>query len=243
MYTCRNGPVEFRGYWNLQTLQYNNYIALALSSCLRFEEEFIDVTEERLAHRSCSPRAPSLVIFFSGAPPRSCLQRATTRACSSTTQTVNENTYHALASVTLEGAQDAYDELADDHPELAMEVEYSVRCAAACHTLCRVNAEPDQRLGVFLSSAQDGVLNVVVGTLGTFVLNKQAPNLQIWLSSPVTGPLRYNFCPTTRAWLNSRDQHELFGCLADDFETLAGKRPDFTNVALQLQQLVAEERR
>ena len=66
---------------------------------------------------------------------RSCLQRATTRACSSTTQTLNENTYHALASVTLEGAQDAYDELADDHPELAMEVEYSVRCAASCHTL------------------------------------------------------------------------------------------------------------
>ena len=237
-----NGPkVEFKGLLEPTDVTILNS---PLSSCLRFEGVIHrrDGGEARpsimLAARSVSRN-----LLQRRTTARSCLQRATTRACSSTTQTVNENTYHALASVTLEGAQDAYDELADDHPELAMEVEYSVRCAAACHTLCRVNAEPDQRLGVFLSSAQDGVLNVVVGTLGTFVLNKQAPNLQIWLSSPVTGPLRYNFCPTTRAWLNSRDQHELFGCLADDFETLAGKRPDFTNVALQLQQLVAEERR
>ena len=83
----------------------------------------------------------------------------------------------------------------------------------------------------------DGVLNVIVGSLGTFVLNKQAPNLQIWLSSPVTGPLRYDFCPESVAWLNSRDRHELLGRLADDFEALAGKRLDFGRV----EEALAEE--
>ena len=45
------------------------------------------------------------------------------------------------------------------------------------------------------------VLNVTVGGHGTFVLNKQSPNKQLWLSSPISGPLRYNYssadAPTT----------------------------------------------
>lgn len=32
---------------------------------------------------------------------------------------------------------------------------------------------------------QQGVLTIKLGKRGTFVLNKQAPNRQIWLSSPV----------------------------------------------------------
>jgi frataxin len=35
------------------------------------------------------------------------------------------------------------------------------------------------------------VLNLTIEGRGTFVLNKQGPNKQIWLSSPVSGPLRY----------------------------------------------------
>ena len=31
------------------------------------------------------------------------------------------------------------------------------------------------------------------GGLGTYVINKQSPNRQIWLSSPVSGPKRYDF--------------------------------------------------
>jgi frataxin len=77
---------------------------------------------------------------------------------------------------------------------------------------------------------QDGVLNVIVGDKGTFVLNKQAPNLQIWLSSPISGPLRYDFCRESVAWRNSRDQHDLLSLLGDDFETLVGKRLDFGRV-------------
>ncbi|EFR03901.1 frataxin [Nannizzia gypsea CBS 118893] len=38
-----------------------------------------------------------------------------------------------------------------------------------------------------------GVLNVVVPGIGTYVLNKQPPNKQIWLSSPISGPKRFDW--------------------------------------------------
>ena len=82
-------------------------------------------------------------------------------------------------------------------------------------------------------------MNVHVGSHGTFVLNKQAPNLQIWLSSPVTGPLRYDFCRDSIAWVNSRDSHPLLTLLADDFETLTSERLDFDSVA----EAIADEAR
>lgn len=34
----------------------------------------------------------------------------------------------------------------------------------------------------------DGVLNVIFVDGKTFVVNKQTPNQQIWLSSPLSGP-------------------------------------------------------
>ena len=55
-----------------------------------------------------------------------------------------------------------------------------------------------EELGDSLASDYDvsysnGVLNVKLGEeKGTYVLNKQTPNLQIWLSSPVSGPKRFD---------------------------------------------------
>ncbi|XP_055298350.1 frataxin, mitochondrial [Sitodiplosis mosellana] len=41
---------------------------------------------------------------------------------------------------------------------------------------------------------KDGVLTVSLGsTYGTYVINKQSPNKQIWLSSPTSGPKRFDF--------------------------------------------------
>lgn len=39
----------------------------------------------------------------------------------------------------------------------------------------------------------DGVLSVSAPSAGTWVLNKHGPTRQIWLSSPVSGPNKYNF--------------------------------------------------
>ena len=37
------------------------------------------------------------------------------------------------------------------------------------------------------------MLNFVFPPLGTYVINKQPPNKQIWLSSPISGPKRYDY--------------------------------------------------
>jgi frataxin len=57
----------------------------------------------------------------------------------------------------------------------------------------------------------DGVLNIDT-TKGSFVLNKQAPNVQLWLSSPISGPHHYNMVPGEGgavSWLSDKDQHDL----------------------------------
>ncbi|KAJ2477927.1 Mitochondrial matrix iron chaperone [Coemansia sp. RSA 2320] len=57
-----------------------------------------------------------------------------------------------------------------------------------------------------------GVLTLKLGSKGTYVINKQPPNKQIWLSSPVSGPERYDFDSTLGAWF-CRHKDESLGAL------------------------------
>jgi frataxin-like iron-binding protein CyaY len=59
-----------------------------------------------------------------------------------------------------------------------------------------------------VSSPQQGVLNIET-EMGCWVLNKQAPNQQIWWSSPVSGPLRFEYDLEKRTWTNSRGGEQL----------------------------------
>jgi len=53
-----------------------------------------------------------------------------------------------------------------------------------------------------------GVLNFVLpDPLGTYVINKQSPNKQIWLSSPISGPIRYDL--QNSAWIYKHTQQSL----------------------------------
>ncbi|OCF62105.1 hypothetical protein L486_01771 [Kwoniella mangroviensis CBS 10435] len=40
---------------------------------------------------------------------------------------------------------------------------------------------------------------------GTYVINKQPPNLQIWMSSPLSGPSRFDYI-TSKGWVHHRDE-------------------------------------
>ncbi|KAI8912816.1 hypothetical protein EDD86DRAFT_202294 [Gorgonomyces haynaldii] len=51
-----------------------------------------------------------------------------------------------------------------------------------------------------------GVLTLKLPPQGTFVINKQPPNRQIWLSSPLSGPRRYDF---DQVWRGTRDGEPL----------------------------------
>lgn len=77
---------------------------------------------------------------------------------------IDENSYLKLTNETLESISDRFSELIEDH----------------------------EQLGGGDSQLSDGVLTVKLSQFGTYVLNKQTPNKQIWLSSPVSGPARYD---------------------------------------------------
>ena len=67
--------------------------------------------------------------------------------------------------------------------------------------------------------SQAGVLSLTFPPHGTYVLNKQPPNKQIWLSSPVSGPKRYDYVrlPDGRLdWVYLRDGSLLTGLLSGE---------------------------
>ncbi|POM76041.1 Frataxin, mitochondrial precursor [Phytophthora palmivora] len=53
------------------------------------------------------------------------------------------------------------------------------------------------------------VLKIDLGEHGTWVINRQVPNRQIWWSSPISGPRRYEFDGESGHWVNTRDRGEL----------------------------------
>merc|ERR1719391_1500895 len=87
-----------------------------------------------------------------------------------------------------------------------------------------VETFPDiaSRFDIVLSQ---GVLTIKCGSHGTFVINKQGPNKQIWLSSPFSGPKRYDWDEEESQWAY-RGQ-TLTALLTEDFEKVFGPTIDF----------------
>jgi len=137
------------------------------------------------------------------------------------------------------------------------DVEYSVRLRRGPPSFGSARARPltaqkPSSLAPFATPAknqiakQQGVLTVRLGRHGTYVLNKQTPNRQVWLSSPVSGPFRYGLrAPNADAgagggggagaggasadeaddgaWVYARDGHSLEVKLERELEGLVGR--------------------
>ena len=54
----------------------------------------------------------------------------------------------------------------------------------------------------------EGVLTIILGKHGTWVINKQVPNLQLWWSSPISGPKRFSWDEITKDWIEIRKGQE-----------------------------------
>ncbi|WVZ07832.1 hypothetical protein V8G54_021178 [Vigna mungo] len=67
------------------------------------------------------------------------------------------------------------------------------------------------------------VLTVKLGDLGTYVLNKQTPNRQLWLSSPLSGPSRFDWDQDTKVWIYRRNKTSLYKILEGELEQLCDK--------------------
>ncbi|XP_010752486.1 frataxin, mitochondrial isoform X1 [Larimichthys crocea] len=114
---------------------------------------------------------------------------------------LSESEYEKLADVTLDALADYFEDLTD---EAFTGAEYDV---------------------VFSS----GVLTVKVGgDHGIYVINKQTPNKQIWLSSPTSGPKRYDW--TGESWVYTHDGVSLHQLLSKEFSIIFNKNMDLIDL-------------
>ncbi|EMD41702.1 hypothetical protein CERSUDRAFT_41417 [Gelatoporia subvermispora B] len=84
--------------------------------------------------------------------------------------------YHRYSDATMDKMLESLENILDQLGDRDCEVEYS-----------------------------SGVLTLKLGDRGTYVINKQPPNKQIWLSSPFSGPKRYDYSEAEDNWIYIRD--------------------------------------
>jgi frataxin len=70
-------------------------------------------------------------------------------------------------------------------------------------------------------SLSDGVLNIALTGNKKYVINMQRPNLQVWLSSPISGPQRYEFNLDSNKWLNIRNNINIYELLEKEFNSIS----------------------
>ncbi|GAB5579680.1 frataxin [Prionailurus iriomotensis] len=81
-----------------------------------------------------------------------------------------------------------------------------------------------------LKDYDSGVLTVKLGgDLGTYVINKQTPNKQIWLSSPSSGPKRYDW--TGESWVYAHDGVSLHQLLTTELTEALKTELDLSSLA------------
>ncbi|KAF9905812.1 Mitochondrial chaperone Frataxin [Linnemannia zychae] len=97
-----------------------------------------------------------------------------------TVSDLSEDDYHTVSDASMDRMVEYFEDLGDEHEIPGYDVEY-----------------------------QSGVMTLKLGDKGTYVVNKQPPNKQLWLSSPTSGPKRYDFDAEHKVWFYGRDHHSL----------------------------------
>ncbi|KAF7237761.1 hypothetical protein EG68_11582 [Paragonimus skrjabini miyazakii] len=108
--------------------------------------------------------------------------------------------YDKLSDETLENLADVFDGLGEKYN---LNEEYDVQHA-------------------------QGVLKVNFGSsLGTYIINRQAPNKQLWLSSPRSGPKRYDFIRARQEWVYKHDGTALHTLLEEEVSDIVQSHVTF----------------
>ncbi|KAJ6817281.1 frataxin, mitochondrial [Iris pallida] len=106
-----------------------------------------------------------------------------------------EDEFHKLADETLHGLQEKFEEYGDEIQLDGFDIDYG-----------------------------NHVLTLKLGDMGTYVINKQTPNRQVWLSSPVSGPSRFDWDVESKSWVYRRTKANLFRLLEDEVTKLCGRQ-------------------
>ncbi|KAG6752495.1 hypothetical protein POTOM_044730 [Populus tomentosa] len=107
---------------------------------------------------------------------------------------LQEDEFHSLADSTIHDLQEKFEEYGDSVQIDGFDIDYG-----------------------------NEVLTLKLGDLGTYVLNKQTPNRQLWLSSPVSGPSRFDWDRSAQAWVYRRTKANLLNVLESEMGQLFGE--------------------
>ncbi|CAN0914734.1 Frataxin, mitochondrial [Linum grandiflorum] len=107
---------------------------------------------------------------------------------------LQENEFHELADSTIHDLQDKLEEYGDTVQVDGFDIDYG-----------------------------NEVMTLELGELGTYVLNKQTPNRQLWLSSPVSGPSRFDWDRDAEAWIYQRTKASLARVFESELQQLCGE--------------------
>ncbi|BBH00056.1 frataxin homolog [Prunus dulcis] len=102
---------------------------------------------------------------------------------------LQEDEFHKLADTTIHDLQEKFEEYGDSVQVDGFDIDYG-----------------------------NEVLTLKLGDLGTYVLNKQTPNRQLWLSSH--GPFRFDWDRNAQAWVYRRTKAHLLKLLESEMEEL-----------------------
>ena len=99
----------------------------------------------------------------------------------------------------------------------ASEAEYDLKAEYFLEDLSSRLDELDEQFDDLDVDYSQGVLTVQLGDVhGTYVLNKQRPNQQIWFSSPTSGPKRFEYNFESCRWVSTRDGEDLVELLMQE---------------------------
>ncbi|KAF8791909.1 Frataxin like protein [Argiope bruennichi] len=105
--------------------------------------------------------------------------------------------YEQVSEETLQSLGDRFEEILEDSDLIDWDVTYS-----------------------------NDVLTISLNNHGVYVINKQSPNKQIWLSSPFSGPKRYDF--KDGVWIYKHEGISLHQLLSDEISQVLHKDVNFT---------------
>jgi len=109
------------------------------------------------------------------------------------------------------------------------EAEYDLAAEKFLEDLTTSLEDLDEFFQDFDLDYAQGVLTMKLGDgYGTYVLNKQRPNKQIWWSSPISGPKRFEFDGDSHSWMSSRHKEQLLPLLQAELLELNSAVKGFT---------------
>lgn len=93
----------------------------------------------------------------------------------------------------------------------------------AGETLDDLMEQIDAALGDQLDvDLEGGILTIELANGGQYVINKQAPNKEIWVSSPLSGAHHFTWEVGNSAWKDTRSGESLYDMLSQEMSQVSG---------------------